>query len=502
MERRWWGLAAIALSMVVVGLDTTVLNVALPTLATDLGASTGELQWVVDSYVLVLAALMLPVGALGDRHGRRTGLVAGLLVFGASSALAAWAGSTEALVAARAGMGLGAAALTTLGLSMIPAIFPPRERSRAIGVATVGVFLGLPVGPLLGGWLLDHFWWGSVFLINVPVSAVAAIAVLALLPESRTATARRADPVGGVLAMLGLGAVVYGVVQVPQDGWTGGRTLLGFAGGILLLAAFVLVERTVPDPLLDLRLFRNARFSLATAALVLVSVALFGLLFVLPQYLQVVGGNDAFGTGLRLLPLVLALAAGGGIADRLAARLGARPVIAGGLVVVAAGFAAASSVGPQTPYARLAVSLAVVGIGLGAALPTSVDTVLGVLPDGQAGAGVAVVTALRMVAGALGVAVLPSVVASVYDNRVADAAVGLPSGAAATATESVAGAAGVADRLGPAGDALRSAAYGAFTDGMSLVLVLSAAVALLGAVLVAAFLPQPRPAPQPEPEPV
>ncbi len=489
MAKRWWALVPIALSMVVVGLDTTVLNVALPTLAVDLGAGTSDLQWVVDSYVLVLAALMLPIGALGDRYGRRRWLIGGLLVFGGASVVAAWAGSATTLIAARAVMGLGAAALTTLGLSIIPALFPPAERARAVGVATVGIFLGLPIGPLLGGWLLDNFWWGSIFLINVPVTALAAVGLLVLVPESRAATARRADPAGGLLSMAGLAALVYGVVEVPQVGWTDVRTVAGLAGGAALLVVFGLVERTIPEPMLDLRLFRQRRFALATAALTLVSVALFGLLFVIPQYLQAVAGQDAFGTGLRLLPMVLALAAGGGLADRVAARYGQRAVITAGLAVVAAGFALGSLVGPDTPYGALAAALAVIGLGFGLALPTSVDVVLGELPGDQAGAGVAVVTALRMVAGALGVAVLPSVIAAGYDDRVAAAAAGLPAAAVAAATDSVAGAAAVADRLGPAGDALRATAYGAFTDGMSLVLLASAGVAVVAAVLTGAFLP-------------
>jgi EmrB/QacA subfamily drug resistance transporter len=489
MSKRWWALVPIASSMVVVGLDTTVLNVALPTLAVDLGADTGDLQWIVDAYVLVLAALMLPVGALGDRYGRRRWLVGGLVLFGAASAVAAWADSPAALVAARAVMGLGAAALTTLGLSIIPALFPAEERARAVGVATVGIFLGLPIGPLLGGWLLDTFWWGSIFLINVPVCLLAAGALLVLVPESRSATAPRPDPVGGLLSMAGLAALVYGVVQVPQVGWTDVRTVAGLVGGAVLLVVLGLVERAVPEPMLDLRLFRDRRFALATAALTLVSVALFGLLFVIPQYLQAVAGQDAFGTGLRLLPMVLALAAGGGAADRVAGRYGQRPVIAAGLGVVAAGFGLGSLVGPDTPYAALAAALAVIGLGFGLALPTSVDVVLGELPGDRAGAGVAVVTSLRMVAGALGVAVLPSVIAAGYDDRVAAAAAGLPADAEATATDSVAGAAAVADRLGPAGDALRAAAYGAFTDGMSLVLLGSAGVAVVAAVLVGAFLP-------------
>ena len=502
MARRWWGLLVLSLSLVVIGLDTTVLNVALPTLARDLGASTSQLQWIVDSYVLVLAALMLPVGALGDRYGRRAGLVAGLLLFGTMSAVAAWAGSTGVLIGARAGMGLAAAALGTLALSIIPAMFGPAERPRALAVATVGIFLGLPVGPLLGGWLLDHFWWGSVFLINVPVTAVAAVAALVLLPPSRSATARRPDPAGGLLVMVGLGALVYGVIEAPVTGWGSGRTLAGLAAGALLLAAFVLVERRVAEPMVDLRLFADPRFAWATAALTLVSAALFGLLFVLPQYLQVIAGNDAFGTGLRLLPMIGGLVVGGSVSDRLAARAGAPAMIAGGLLLLGAGFVVGSRVQVGSGYPLLATALAVIGLGLGAAMPTAVDAVLGALPADSAGVGMAITTSLRMVAGAIGVALLPSLLSSVYRDRVAAAAAaipGLPDAAARAATESVAGAAGVADRLGAAGAGLRAAAYGAFTDGMSLVLLLGAATAVLAAVLVGVFLPRTPAAPTPPP---
>jgi EmrB/QacA subfamily drug resistance transporter len=496
-NRRWWGLAVLSLGLVVIGLDSTVLNVALATLATDLHAGTGELQWIVDSYVLVFAAFMLPAGALGDRYGRRGGLVAGLLLFGVASAVAAWAGSTGVLIAARAAMGLGAAALAPLSLSLIPAMFAPHERPRAISVATVGIFLGLPIGPLVGGYLLDHYWWGSIFLINVPITLVAATAAVVLLPASRSRTRRRPDHVGGVLVGAGAGALVYGVIEAPGSGWGGPRTLAGLTAGLLLLAAFVLVERRIADPMLDLRLFRNAVFGWATAAVTLVSVAMFGLLFVLPQYLQVVAGHDAFGTGVRLLPLIAALVVGGAASDRLAGRIGARPVIAAGLIVLAAGLTVGSRVTATSGYGLLAAGLLVIGLGLGLAMPTAMDAIMGVLPTDDAGVGIAVTTALRMVAGALGVALLPSVISSVYTHRVADAAAGslasLPPAAAAqataAATDSVAGAAEAARTLGPAGTALRDAAFTAFTDGMSLVLLLCAAVALLGALLVAAFLP-------------
>jgi EmrB/QacA subfamily drug resistance transporter len=508
-RRRWWGLAALALSSLVIGLDTTVLNVALSTLARELSASTSQLQWIADSYLLVFAAMMLPAGALGDRNGRRRWLVIGLVLFGTASAVAAWAGSAEALIGARAAMGLGAALLAPLAISMIPAMFTAAERPRAITILTVGLMLGMPVGPLLGGYLLDHFWWGSVFLINVPITVVAAAGVLLLLPASRARTARRPDPIGAALVMAGSAALVYGLVEAPSAGWGSSRTLLGLGVGLALLAVFVLVESRVRDPLLDLGLFRSARFGWATAAFVLVSVALFGLLFVLPQYLQVVAGNDAFGTGLRLLPMIGGVVAGGGLSERVAAKFGARPVIAAGFLVLAGGLGIGTLLEATSGYGLLAVSLSVIGFGMGLAMPTAIDVVMGVLPHDEAGVGMAVTTALRMIAGALGVALLPSILSSVYTSKLADAAgsalAGLPPAAAAqataAATDSVAGAAAVAQSLGPAGGPLRAAAFAAYADGMSLVLAVCAGVCLVGAALVALFLPNRAPAEAAQAEP-
>ena len=507
-RRRWWGLAVITLSMVVIGLDTTVLNVALPTLAADLHASTGDLQWIVDSYVLVLAALMLPAGALGDRYGRREWLIGGLVLFGAASAMAAWAGSIGVLIAARVLLGVGAAVLTPLGMSMIPSMFPPEERQRAVVVLSVGMMLGLPIGPLLGGYLLDSYWWGSIFLINVPISICAAVASALLLPPSRSATIRRADTAGAGLALIGIGTLVYGLIEAPTHGWGGIRTLLGLGVGLVLLTGFALVETRIAQPMLDLRLFGDPRFRTATIGVSLVGMALFGLLFVLPQYLQVIGGNNAFGTGLRLLPMIGGMLVGGAASDRLTSRISARVGIAVGFLVLAVGLGVGSRVTAGSGYGLLAVSLTIVGVGFGIAMPTTLDVIMEALPKDDTGVGVAVATTLRMVAGAFGVALLPSVLSSVYTGRVGDTAstalAGLPanlaSAATSAATDSVAGAAQVANQLstqgfGTAAAALRSGAFTAFTDGMSLVLVICAATALIGAAVVAAFLPARPPEP-------
>src|SRR6266508_1692629 len=260
-SRRWWALAALGLTVLTIGFDATILNVALPTLATALHASTGALQWMVDAYVLVFAGLLLPMGALGDRFGRKRLILVGLVLFGAASVLATYAGSTGPLIAARAIMGIGAAVLTPIAAAVLPVIFPPQERAKAISFFAIGMGVGVPLGPIIGGYLLKHFWWGSVFLVNVPVVVVALVAVMLLVPESKDPAPPRIDVVG-----------------------------------LLLIAAFVAWERRTAQPMIDLTLFARPRFLWGTVAMTVASFGLFGLLFVLPQYLQAVQGNDALGT--------------------------------------------------------------------------------------------------------------------------------------------------------------------------------------------------------------
>src|SRR5438874_392502 len=301
--RRWWALGALVLSILTIGFDATILNVALPTLATSLHAGTGALQWIVDAYVLVFAGLLLPVGALGDRYGRKRFLVAGLLLFGGSSIVAAYAHSTGPLIAARALMGVGAAVLTPISMAVLPVMFPPKERPKAITFVTIGLGLGVPLGPIVGGYLLRHFWWGSVFLVNLPVVIVALIAVLALVPESHDPAPRRVDLAGAGLSTAGLVSFVYGIIEAPARGWDDARVVATIVTGAVLLTLFVIWERRTREPMIDLGLFGRPRFLWGTTAATVASFALFGLLFVLPQYLQGVRGYDALGTGVRLLPL-------------------------------------------------------------------------------------------------------------------------------------------------------------------------------------------------------
>jgi EmrB/QacA subfamily drug resistance transporter len=484
-SRRWWALGALVLCVLTIGLDGTVLNVALPTIAEDLSVGTAGLQWIVNSYVLVFAGLMLPFGALSDRLGRRRMLLVGLAVLGTASLISVFAGNLTALVGARTLMGVGAAILTPTAIAVLPALFAPAERPKAIAVLMLGIGLGIPLGPIVGGYLLEHFWWGSIFLLNVPVAAVAAAAIAALMPENRDPRPRGADLVGGLMSTVGLVSGVWAVIEAPSRGWGHPVVVAGLALAAVLLVAFVRWEGRTTDPMIDLSLFADPRFLWGSVGATLVSFALFGLLFVVPQFLSFVRGHDALGTGVRLLPLIGGLFVGSPIAARLATRVGRRPPIVVGLLIVAAGLALGAMTTVDSSYGYAATWLAVAGLGAGLALAPAMDSVLAAVPAERSGSGTAITMTLRQAAGALGVALLGSLLATVYADRL-DVA-GLPGGAVDAARESAAGALAVAGELGQ--PALAASAQSAFVTGMSAVLWACAAIALAGAALLAAFLP-------------
>ncbi|MFI6517135.1 MFS transporter [Spirillospora sp. NPDC050679] len=483
--RRWWGLGALALALLALGFDLTILNVALPTLSAELRAGTSALQWIVDSYILVFAALLMPAGLLGDRFGRKRLLLAGLALFGAASLGGALADGTTGVIAARTCMGLGAAIVLPLSMSLLPAIFPPHERTRAVAVWSASMALGLPLGPLLGGWLLEHFWWGSIFLVNVPVVVLGGLAVAFLLPESRDPAAPRIDVPGAALSMAGLAALVYGVIEGPVRGWADPLTLGAVLGGLALLAALVRWEARAAEPLMDLALFRDRVFVWAMAVGMVCTLVMAGALFVLPQYLQVVRGHDAFGTGLRLIPMLTGLMAGGLLTDRLVPRTGAKPVMGTGLLALTAGLGVGASTGTGDPYGFTAAWLAVLGLGIGLTMVPAMDVVLSRLPDGQAGRGSGLVQTLRQTAAALGVAGLGSLVSSVYRDQVAVG--GLPEKAAGLARDSIGGAASVAAELGD--PALLASARDAYVSGMDAALALCALATFVAGLLLWVFMP-------------
>src|SRR5215831_5914120 len=494
-SRRWWALIGLALAVLVVGLDLTVLNLALPTLAADLNASTSDLQWFVGAYTLVLAAVLLPAGLLGDRYGRKKVLLISLALFGAASVACAYSGSAGALIAARALLGLGAAAILPLSLSVLPVLFTPEERPRAIAAVTGAVFISYPVGPILGGWLLDNFWWGSVFLINVPVVVIAVIAVTALMPESRSEHRPRVDAAGMVISSVGLTGLTYGVIKAGQDGWGDPIAVATIVAGVVLLATFVAWERRASrsgQPLVDLTLFRSASFTWGTILTTLV-------LFAMPLYFQDIRGLDALASGVRLLPMIGGMMAGLVVGDRL----GSPPKVAGGqlageprvnakilvisgfgLMAAALAMGALTSVHSSTGY--VATWFAVTGLGLGMAMPAAMNAAL----DGQGaergGSGSAVITAMRQVGATIGVAVLGTVITSIYRSGLNVAA--LPGHAAYAARKSVASGIAIAQQAGSA--ALLDAIRTAFVHALDVMLWICAGIAFAAAVLALAFLPR------------
>jgi MFS transporter, DHA2 family, multidrug resistance protein len=500
---RWWALGALAISVLVVGLDLFVLSLALPTLSVDLHASTGDLQWFVDSYSLVLAAALLPAGLLGDRIGRKKLLIGALAVFGVASVACAYSSSTAELIAARAVLGLAAAVILPLALAVLPVMFTPAERPRAIAIVGGATFLGYPLGPILGGWLLDHYWWGSVFLINVPIVVLALAAVIFLMPESRGSGRSRIDGTGVLISSAGLVALTYGVIRAGQDGWSDSLAIGAMAAGVIVLAMFVPFEHVVArrgrQPLVDLSLFRSAGFTWGTTLATMISFALFGLTFAMPQFFLDVKGLDSLASGVRMLPLIGGLALGLGIGQRLQSPrrsrdgeparpplLGVRPVGAGGFAVMAAGLALGTSTSAASSGGFTSAWFAVTGIGLGLAMPTMLNAALSALTPERSGSGSALMTAMRQVGAAIGIAVLGTVLNSVYRSHLAVA--GLPASVAATARSSVGTGAEVALRL--RSPELLAGVRVAYASGVDVMLWVCTAIAIAAAVLAALFLPR------------
>lgn len=491
----WVALIALGLAVLVVGLDITILNVALPTLAADLGADTSQLQWIVNAYVLTLAGAMLPAGVLGDRLGRKSMLLAGLAIFLLGSVGSALSDSTNLLIAMRVVMGIGAAIIIPIVLAIIPLLFDDQDRPKAVGAITASLGIGLPLGLIVGGYLLNHFAWQSIFWINAPIIPIAVVAVVALIPESRALDRPKLDVVGAVIAVLGIVALVYGFIEAPRAGWTSATTIGLVSAGIVLLIGFVMWQTRTGEPLVDLGLFRGAQFAGGTIAMVLSSFVLFGLLFTLPQYLQAVRGNDALGTGLRLIPMMAGLMVSAGASKRLLTKIGAARGTVAGMLISAAALAVLSGVSVDTDMVWIGIGLTFFGLGAGMALTSAMDAVLSSLPRESAGAGSGVVMTLRQIGGALGVAILGSILLSEYqDGLDAEMLQPLPPQSAGVVRDSVVGATQVADQLGPAGQEINRMAGTSYTEAMSVVLLVCAAVGA-GAAIVSGMVLRGRPAP-------
>ncbi|WP_107082081.1 DHA2 family efflux MFS transporter permease subunit [Streptomyces caatingaensis] len=494
--RRWRILACLVVSLVLVVLDTSIISVALRALALPapdgLGASSGDLQWSVDSYTLVFATLLISAGLAADRFGRKRALLAGLLVFGVFSAAAAYAHDASQLIVFRGGMGVGAALVVPATLAVISHVFPPAERPRAIGLWAASAGLAVAIGPVTGGLLLEHYWWGSLFLVNIPVVLVGSAAVALVVPESADPAPRRFDPVGVLLCVAGLGLLVLGIVEGGElDDWASPR-VWGYAlGGLLLLAAFVLWERRSTHPAMDLRCFRDARFSAAAAVVGVVFFGLLGSSFYMIFYLQSVRGYSSLQAGCCLLPLAVAQLAASPNSTAATRRFGVRAVCAGGLVLTALTFLGVSAMDERSPLWQCEALFFLMGTAMGLAMPAATASAMSTLPQRAAGAGAALLNSLRQVGGALGVAVLGSLLSSHYRDRVHSAVRLLPPPLRPTAEESVEGALTVAGRLGAAGgEALAGRAVDAFIAAMRVTSLVAGGVMAAGAVVVWVFLPR------------
>jgi EmrB/QacA subfamily drug resistance transporter len=491
--RRWQILGVLCVALFVIVMDNTIVNVALPTLARELGASTSSLQWIVDAYTLVFAGLLLAAGGLGDRFGRRGALVAGLALFGAFSAAGALAQSTGQLIAARAAMGVGAALIFPTTLAIAVNVFTnARERAAAIGIWTAVTGVGVALGPITGGWLLEHFSWGSVFFVNVPIALLAVAGTMALIPTSRDPRAPRLDLAGLALSIAGITLLVWSIIEAPRQGWTSAATIGGIAGALALVTGFVWWERRTAQPLLDVRLFRNRRFSAASVAITLGFFALFGFIFLVTQYLQLVKGYSALQAGVRTVPFAAAMAVAATSAPRIVRMAGTKLVVASGLLLMAGGFAVAATTDGSTSYAVISTAMVLMGFGLGTALTPATESILGALPPEKAGVGSAVNDTTREVGGTLGVAVLGSIMASLYGTRMADmlSGISMPADLRSAAGESLAAALQVAGRLGEAaGGGMAAAARDAFVHAFQIGSVVTGSIAVFGAIVALVLLP-------------
>lgn len=483
----------LCMSLLIISLDNTILNVALPSLVRDLGATTSQLQWIVDGYTLVFAGLLLTAGSLGDRFGRRGALSVGLAVFGVGSIASALAGGPTVLVLTRAVMGVGAALIMPATLSLLTNIFTdPTERARAIGVWAAVAGAGSAFGPLIGGFLLEHFWWGSVFLVNVPIVAVALVGGRRLLPTSRDDSAPRLDPLGATLSIAGLVVLLWGIIEGPVKGWTDPAVLAALGLGLATVVGFVAWELRCAHPMLDVRFFRNPRFSAASGAITLVFFAMFGASFLATQYLQTVLGFSALQAGVRMMPMALTMLVVAPMSPRLVERIGTKLVVGIGLLLAAAGTSVLSQVPVEDGYPVMALGMMVMAAGMGLVMAPATESIMGSLPPAKAGVGSAMNDTTRQMGGAIGVAVLGSVLASSYRPAVEESLreLGAPETVVDVAKESIGGAVQAAAELPAAlGAAVVDAARLAFvTSFHSTVLVASAALAV-AAVIVFRYLP-------------
>lgn len=488
--RRWKTLGVLSLSLVIIGLDTTILNVALPTLQDEFDASGSKLQWMVDSYLLVFAGLLLVFGTLGDRFGRKLALQAGVAIFGLASLGTLVVDSADGVITVRAAMGVGAALIMPATLSIIANVFTGAERGQAIAIWAALAAVGIGLGPLAGGLLLEWFDWWSVFLVNVPFAAVALLLGIRYVPESRDPRPGSFDLPGAALSTAGFSILVYAIIEAPEKGWSSGLVLGSLVASVVLLSAFLWWERRIDEPMLDLGFFRSRRFSVGTAAVSVVFFAALGAIFALTQYLQFVHGYSAIEAGAVMTPMALGLMMGAGSSSRAVRRLGVTRVVTAGLTGLALVLALTMFWEPDTAALTLAAWFLALTLAMGWVMAPATEAVIGAVPAAKSGVASATNTVARMISGALGVAVIGSLVSSLYTNDVEGSVGALPPQAQAAAEGSIGAASAIAGQLPPdAASELLATTGDAFTQAMGIGLLVAAALAAATAVVVARLLP-------------
>src|SRR4051812_3949774 len=488
--RRWKTLGVLALSLLIIGLDNTVLNVALPSLQKEFDASSSTLQWIVDAYLLVFAGLLLTMGTVGDRFGRKRALQFGLATFGGASLLAPFARNADQLIVIRGLMGVGGALIMPATLSIISNVFPREERGKAIGIWAGMASVGIGLGPLLGGLLLEWFDWSAVFIINVPVAAIAMLLGLRLVPESRDPKPGAFDLAGAGLSIAALVSLVYGIVEAPNSGWTSPTILGCFAASAALGLAFVRWELRTADPMLNLSFLRNPRFSVAAMGISLASFSLFGAIFAMTQFLQDAHGYSALKAGAAMVPLAVGLVIGATTSVKLVARLGTTKVVAFGLFNLSGMLATSLSWSADMPYWPLGLWFFGGALSMGMIMGPATDSVMGSVPAEKSGVASAMNDVTRQVGGALGTAIIGSLITSLYSTRISDSVANLPRSAQVAAQDSIGKANAVAERL-PAGQGsqLKQAAASAFTEALGLGFTVAAGFAIVAAIVVKLHLP-------------
>ena len=490
-HRRWVILGVLCTSLIIIVIGNTSLNVALPKMSEALHLSNSQQQWVVDAYSLIFAGMLFTAGTLGDRFGRKGFMQAGVVLFGAASAYATFvANSATDVIASRAVMGIGGALVMPATLSILVNSFPSNERAKAIGIWAGIAGGGGAVGLVLGGWLVEHFWWGSAFAINVPVTVIALVLGARLVPTSKDRNPSKLDPTGAVLSMAGLGVFVYGLIEAPKWGWGSTQSLAVIGSGLAVLAIFVMWELRNTSPMLDMRLFKDRRFGVSSLGMTLVFLTMFGFFFVVSQLFQLVLGYGPFESGLRMLPIMPVMIIFSTRAAGLVQQFGARTVVTAGMILTATGVFILSFLNAASGYGHVLIGMFVMASGMGLTMTPMTELIMSSVPRDKAGVGSAMNDTTREVGTTLGVAVLGSILSSGYTSNLGPVVAALPAPARQTAEGSLAGALGVAREIGGTrGAAIVDAAKSAWADGLHLSMLIGAGIVLVAAAIAARYLP-------------